>query len=118
MLVTRRLHGVDGIPFQAESLCDHRRDDCRVVVHTSDRSERILLRKEKRLRRGSLGILQRKGDKPAQTGGLKSTGLLRRDGQLDADLPRSLHERRGAVRRGGQQQQQSGGRRYFFEAWK
>ena len=116
MFITRRLHGVDGISLQAESLCYHRRDYHGVVVHARDRRKRILLRKEERLGRRALGILQGKRDKPAKAGGLKSAGLFRCDRQLDADLPRSLHERRGAVRRGGQQQQQS--RSYFFEAWK
>ena len=116
MLVTRRLHRVDRISFQAESLRDHRRDDRGVIVHANDRGERISLRKEECFRRGSLGIVQGQRDQPAQTGRLKSAGLLGRDRQLDADLPRSLHERRGAVRRGGQQQQQASS--YFFAAWK
>ena len=116
MLVPRRLHRVDRISFQAESLRYHGRHDRGVVVHSNDRGERISLRKEECFRRGSLGIVQGQRDKPAQTGGLKSAGLLRRDGQLDADLPRSLHEGRGAVRRGRQQQQEASS--YFFAAWK
>ena len=116
MLVTRCLHGVDGIALEAESLCDHRRDDRRVIVHANDRRDGIPLREEERLRGSALGVLQGQRDEPAQTGRLKRAGLLGRDGQLDADLPCSLHERRGAVRRGRQQQQQARG--YFFEAWK
>jgi len=62
--------------------------------------------------------LEIESQKTCGIGGLERAGLLGSDSQLDADLPRSLHERRGAVARGGQQQQQSGRGSYFFAAWK
>ncbi len=116
MLVARRRGRVDGIALEAQALRDCCGDDCRVVVDTHDRGNRVPLRKKRRLGGGALGILERERDESAKTGRLKRAGLFRRDSEFYADLPRSLHERRRAVGRGRQQQQKAGG--YFLEAWK
>jgi len=62
------------------------------------------------------GLVEVQREESRRICSLERARLLGGDRQLRADPPRSLHERRGAVRRGGQQQQET--RCYFFEAWK
>ena len=107
---------MNGIALQLQPGGDSSSDHRRCIVDSHDPVDRVLRGEHPHRVCCSLRLLEIEREEAGRVHGFERARLFRRDCQLDAHLPRGLHERRGAVGRGRQQQQKSRG--YFLEAWK
>ena len=116
VFIPRGNDGVSRVSLEPEFFCDCGSDNCGIIVHTHNGRYRVLAGKEAGFVGGVRRILEVECEETGWISGAQGAGLLRRDCQIDPNLPCGLHECRGAVRRGGQQQQKTRG--YFLAAWK
>ncbi len=108
VLVARGERGRRRIPPEPQSSGDHGGHDGAVVIHADDPRDRMASSELGGLLGRALRVGEVERHEPVGLCVLEGAGELGRDGQLDAQPARRLHERRGPVRRGGQQQQQPG----------
>ena len=108
MLVTRRERRVDRVPLHPERCGDPRREHRRVVVHAHDSGHRVSRREARRLLHGPLGTREIQSEEAGGHGALEGAGLLRGDGQVDAEAAGGLDESGGTIRRGGEKKENAG----------
>ena len=116
VLVPAGLRGVGCVTLELQPFGDMRRDNRRVVIDTDDSVNRRFAREHVYIVRSALRVFEIERKQTGWIRGLEGAWPFRRDREVRADPPRSLHERRGAVGRGRQQQQKAWS--YFLEAWK